>query len=178
MNRTTLILIALLFATMTYAETATPVNPQITDAVTQTQITDAVTQTQHSELELRVAALEASLDELTRRKNIDALRVLFDYDEYTPNIGSAGLIDVVISFMRDYPHYGLTIEGHTDEIGMREYNLGLGERRAQAVRNIMIEAGIDPYRIKTISYGKERPEFIGSNAANWQRNRRVVFVLY
>jgi len=168
MKRIALIVATSLFGAVAYAQTTTPVNPQITDAVTQTQ---------HTELELRVAALEASLDEMNRRRDIDQSRVFFDMDEYAPNIKSAGLIDVVISFMRDYPHYALTIEGHTDELGMREYNLALGERRAQAVRDMIIAGGIDPNRVKTISYGKARPEFIGSSEEIWQKNRRVVFVL-
>jgi len=117
-------------------------------------------------------------DELIRKKNIDELRVYFDADEYTPNIASTGLVDVVTSFMKDYPVYVATIEGHTDERDTREYNLSLGERRASKVKDMMIECGVHPNRIKTISYGKERPEDRGhSSADSWRRNRRVVFVL-
>jgi peptidoglycan-associated lipoprotein len=116
-------------------------------------------------------------DERTRKKNIDELRVYFDSDEWTPNIESAGVVDVVVDFMKDYPVYVATIEGHTDDLATREYNLALGSKRANKVRDMMVAKGIDSYRIKTISYGKERPEFIGSNEANWQRNRRAVFVL-
>lgn len=175
MKRIALILATSLTGAVAYAQTTTPVNPQITDAVTQTQ--HAELEVKHTELELRVAALEASLDELTRRKNIDELRVYFDFDEYTPNIGSTGLVDVVTKFMKDYPNYVLTIEGHTDERGTREYNLSLGERRANAVKTMMIESGIDPNRIKTISFGKERPAFPYSDTTSWQKNRRVVFDL-
>jgi len=116
-------------------------------------------------------------DESVRRKNIDELRVFFDFEEYAPNIGSTGLVDVVISFMKDYPTYVVTIEGHADERDTREFNLALGERRATTIKNMMIADGIDSNRIKTVSYGKERPEYLGSNSDAWRKNRRVVFVL-
>lgn len=65
------------------------------------------------------------------------------------------------------------LEGHTDERGTREYNLALGERRAQAVRDYMVANGVPSYRIETISYGEENPVAYGSGEANWQQNRRV-----
>lgn len=71
----------------------------------------------------------------------------------------------------------VTIEGHTDERGTREYNLALGERRANSVRDYMIALGVDPNRIKTISYGKERPVDPSSNEDAWSRNRRAVTVV-
>ena len=79
--------------------------------------------------------------------------------------------------MKDYSTYVVTIEGHTDERGMREYNLSLGQKRASTVKNKMVESGIDSNRIKTISYGKERPEFGETDPISLQKNRRVVFVL-
>jgi peptidoglycan-associated lipoprotein len=71
----------------------------------------------------------------------------------------------------------VTVEGHCDERGTREYNLALGERRATAVRNALVALGISPNRIKTISYGKERPAVLGSNEAAWAQNRRGVTVI-
>ncbi len=71
----------------------------------------------------------------------------------------------------------MTIEGHCDERGTREYNLALGERRANAAKNYLVALGIDPNRIRTISYGKERPAVIGSNEAAWAQNRRAVTVV-
>ena len=69
------------------------------------------------------------------------------------------------------------IEGHTDDRGTREYNIGLGERRANAVRNYLITQGVDPSRIDTISYGKERPAVVGANEDAWAQNRRAVTVI-
>jgi peptidoglycan-associated lipoprotein len=76
-----------------------------------------------------------------------------------------------------YPQHTLTIEGHADERGTREYNLALGERRAQAVVNYFIALGVDPKRLKTISYGKERPVCTGADEACWSQNRRTVSTL-
>jgi peptidoglycan-associated lipoprotein len=80
--------------------------------------------------------------------------------------------------MKDYPAYIVTIEGHADERGTREYNLSLGEKRASALEDTLIAKGIDANRIRTVSYGKERPFALGSNEAAWAQNRRGVFVLY
>jgi peptidoglycan-associated lipoprotein len=70
-----------------------------------------------------------------------------------------------------------TIEGHCDERGTREYNLALGERRANAAKNFLVSLGVDPARISVVSYGKERPVALGSNEAAWARNRRAVTVI-
>ena len=69
------------------------------------------------------------------------------------------------------------IEGHADERGTREYNLALGDRRAVSARNYLVALGINPTRIRTISYGKERPAVAGSNATSWAQNRRAVTVV-
>ena len=73
-----------------------------------------------------------------------------------------------------YPDVDVTIAGHADERGTREYNLALGERRATAVKNYLVALGIDSERIRTISYGKERPVDPGSNEESWAKNRRGV----
>jgi len=116
-------------------------------------------------------------DECTRKKNIDKLRVYFDSDEWTPNIESAEVIDIVVNFMKDYPRYVATVEGHTDDLATREYNLALGSKRANKVRDIMLAKGIDSYKVKTISYGKERQEYPYLDEESCRKNRRVVFIL-
>jgi peptidoglycan-associated lipoprotein len=78
--------------------------------------------------------------------------------------------------LKDYPDYKLTIEGHCDERGSTEYNLALGDNRASAVKNALVSAGISADRIKTISYGKEKPFCTESTEACWQQNRRGHFV--
>ncbi len=87
------------------------------------------------------------------------------------------MLQVQAVWLKEYPHYRITIEGHADERGTREYNLALGERRAQAVMDYFIALGVDPKRLKTISYGKERPVCTEANEACWSQNRRGVSTL-
>ena len=80
-------------------------------------------------------------------------------------------------WLRKYPQATVTVEGHADERGTREYNLALGERRAAAARDYLVSLGVYPSRIATISYGKERPDVLGSNEEAWAKNRRAVTVI-
>ena len=86
-------------------------------------------------------------------------------------------IQTLAAWMGTYQQVTIAVEGHADERGTRDYNLALGERRANAVRDFMIALGVDPNRISTISYGKERPAVLGSNEEAWAQNRRAVFVV-
>ena len=81
------------------------------------------------------------------------------------------------AFLASHPQLTITLEGHTDEQGSREYNLALGEKRATAVRDYLVINGIDPDRIKVISYGKEKPAVIGSNGMAYSKNRRAVTII-
>ena len=101
-------------------------------------------------------------------------RVLFDYDSATLDSGAKILLDAQSRFLRANTDLNFIIEGHCDERGTREYNLALGEKRAQAVKNYLIGLGINPDRVSTISYGKERPAVVGSNDGAWAQNRRSV----
>jgi peptidoglycan-associated lipoprotein len=104
-------------------------------------------------------------------------RVFFDYDKYALRTDAKSTLDKQAAWLKKYPAYKLTIEGHADERGTREYNLALGERRANSVKDYLTGAGIAKDRVKTISYGKERPVALGSNEAAWSQNRRGVTVL-
>lgn len=104
-------------------------------------------------------------------------RVFFDFDKSDLKPEAQDTIEKVVAWMKQYPDVTLTIEGHCDERGTREYNLALGERRANSVYRYMIALGIDPSRLSTISYGKERPAVLGSNESAWAQNRRAVFVV-
>jgi len=104
-------------------------------------------------------------------------RVFFDYDKFALRADAKGTLDKQAAWLKKYPTYKMTIEGHADERGTREYNLALGERRANAVKDYLIGAGVAKDRVKTISYGKERPVALGSNEAAWSQNRRGVTVL-
>jgi peptidoglycan-associated lipoprotein len=104
-------------------------------------------------------------------------RVFFDYDKFALRADAKGTLDKQAAWLKKYPTYKMAIEGHADERGTREYNLALGERRANAVKDYLIGAGVAKDRVKTISYGKERPVALGSNEAAWSQNRRGVTVL-
>ncbi len=90
-------------------------------------------------------------------------RVFFDYDSYEIRADAQDTLNRQAAWLGQYGNYAITVEGHCDERGTREYNLALGERRANAVRNYLVAQGVDPNRIQTISYGKERPEIADSN---------------
>jgi peptidoglycan-associated lipoprotein len=79
--------------------------------------------------------------------------------------------------MQQYPNIRATIEGHADERGTREYNIALGERRANAAKNFLVSLGVPAERLTVVSYGKERPVAIGSNEQAWARNRRAVTIV-
>ena len=104
-------------------------------------------------------------------------RVLFGYDSAKLDESSKILIDAQSRFLRVNNDLNFIIEGHADERGTREYNLALGEQRATAVRDYLVIQGIDPDRIKVISYGKEKPAVVGSNSMAWSKNRRAVTVI-
>ncbi len=104
-------------------------------------------------------------------------RVFFDFDKYNLRSDAKASLDKQVAWLKKYPNYALTIEGHCDERGTREYNLALGERRANSVKEYMVANGLPASRVKTISYGKERPVALGSNEAAWSQNRRGVTVL-
>jgi len=104
-------------------------------------------------------------------------RVFFDYDSYEIRADAQDTLQKQAAWLQQYGQYTVTIEGHCDERGTREYNLALGERRANAVRNYLVALGIDGNRIQTISYGKERPENADSSEIAWSQNRRGVTAL-
>jgi len=103
-------------------------------------------------------------------------RVFFDFDSYELKPEAQAQLERQAAWLNSYPTVTVTIEGHCDERGTREYNLALGERRANAAKNYLVALGIDPNRIQTISYGKERPAVLGSDESAWAQNRRAVTV--
>ena len=104
-------------------------------------------------------------------------RVLFDYDSAKLDSSAKIMLDAQSRFLRANTDLNFIVEGHCDERGTREYNLALGEQRATAVRDYLVIQGIDPDRIKVISYGKEKPAVVGSNGMAWSKNRRAVTVI-
>jgi peptidoglycan-associated lipoprotein len=104
-------------------------------------------------------------------------RVFFDTDEYGLSADDRSTLDAQAQYLAQYPAVTITIEGHADERGTREYNLALGERRANSVRNYLESRGVGANRMTTISWGKERPAVEGSSEQAWAQNRRAVTVL-
>jgi peptidoglycan-associated lipoprotein len=104
-------------------------------------------------------------------------RVFFETDssELTPQ--SRATLDKQAQWLTNYNQYAFTLEGHADERGTREYNIALGARRAQTVRDYLTSRGIQANRMRTISYGKERPVAVCNDISCWSQNRRVVTVL-
>jgi peptidoglycan-associated lipoprotein len=104
-------------------------------------------------------------------------RVFFDLNKSNLKPEATATLDKQAAWLARFPQRTLTIEGHCDERGTREFNLALGERRANAVKEYLAAKGVNAARLRTISYGKERPVALGSNEAAWSQNRRGVSVV-
>jgi peptidoglycan-associated lipoprotein len=104
-------------------------------------------------------------------------RVFFGYDQYDLTSEARSTIERQAQWLKTYPSVSIMVEGHADERGTREYNIALGEKRASAVRNYLIANGVEPSRLQTISYGKERPAVMGADETSWAQNRRGVLVV-
>ena len=104
-------------------------------------------------------------------------RVFFETDQTSLTSQATATLDRQVQWLAQYPNYSFTIEGHADERGTREYNIALGARRATSVRDYMISRGIPAQRMRTISYGKERPVAVCDDISCWSQNRRAVTVL-
>lgn len=102
--------------------------------------------------------------------------IYFDTDRYNIDSVDAAALSKQAQWLLQYPGKRATIEGHCDERGTRDYNLALGERRANAAKNYLVSLGVDAMRLATISYGKERPVALGSNEQAWAQNRRAVTI--
>lgn len=107
----------------------------------------------------------------------DGTHAYFAYDSSALTTDSQRRLEKQAEWLKKHGDVEVTIEGHADERGTREYNLALGERRANAVKDFLTTLGIDSGRIDTISYGKERPAVLGSNESAYAKNRRSVTVV-
>jgi peptidoglycan-associated lipoprotein len=121
----------------------------------------------------QAAAPESSDDALFARSVKD---IYFDYDRFDLRAEDQAAIDADAAFFKSHPSIRFTIEGHCDERGSTDYNLALGDNRANSARNALIKAGIGADQIKVISFGKEKPFCSESNESCWQQNRRDHFV--
>lgn len=104
-------------------------------------------------------------------------RIYFEEDQSTLTSQSRATLDKQVQWLNRYSQYTVTVEGHADERGTRQYNLALGARRGNAARDYLVSQGVSASRVKTISYGKERPVAVCNDDSCWSQNRRAVTVL-
>ncbi|MXP44960.1 peptidoglycan-associated lipoprotein Pal [Altererythrobacter sediminis] len=128
-------------------------------------------QTETSQYNNRPDSQAAFLAEMGGRETI-----YFDTDRFNIDNADAAALAAQVQWLMKYPQKRIKIEGHADERGTRDYNLALGERRANATKNYLVGLGIDASRISTMSFGKERPAAIGSDQSAWSLNRRAVTI--
>ncbi|MFN5243883.1 MAG: peptidoglycan-associated lipoprotein Pal [Novosphingobium sp.] len=102
--------------------------------------------------------------------------IYFDTDKFNVDSADQAALQAQATWLLKYPGKRATVEGHADERGTREYNLALGERRANAAKNFLVSLGVDASRLTTVSYGKERPVALGSDEESWAKNRRAVTI--
>ena len=110
-------------------------------------------------------------------KELPLRDIFFDFDKAQIRPDAKALLADDVTWLKAHPKSSVTIEGHCDERGTSEYNLGLGERRAKATKDYLVASGIDGKRVATVSYGKERPFVLGHDESAWSWNRRAHFVV-
>lgn len=110
-------------------------------------------------------------------QNVGSDRIFFDTDSHVVDDEDRSVLEAQAAWLLRNPNVRVTIEGHCDERGTREYNLALGDRRANAAKNYLAARGVEESRMTVISWGKERPEALGSDEDSWRQNRRAVTVL-
>lgn len=111
------------------------------------------------------------------KREVSSNTVHFSYDQYDIDPEARAILDSQARWLAAHPGVRITIEGHCDERGTREYNLALGDRRANAAKNYLAARGIPASQINTISYGKERPVALSSDDSSWAQNRRAVTIV-
>jgi peptidoglycan-associated lipoprotein len=104
-------------------------------------------------------------------------RIFFDTDRSSVRADQRTVLERQAGWLQRYPQVQVLLEGHADERGTREYNLALGQRRANAARDVLVASGVSSSRVNTISYGKDRPAALGSDESAWAQNRRAVTVV-
>ncbi|HYE33608.1 MAG TPA: peptidoglycan-associated lipoprotein Pal [Methylomirabilota bacterium] len=114
---------------------------------------------------------------IPNRERFASQTVYYDYDRSNIKAGEASKVDAVAEYLKSEPNNRIEIEGHCDERGTEEYNRALGERRALAVRELLVSKGIPAERISTVSFGENKPAVEGQDESSWAKNRRAEFIL-
>jgi peptidoglycan-associated lipoprotein len=131
------------------------------------------------EPEVAAEDLTGSTEQVTERaQRMGWIRdVFFEFDSFTLSADAQDALAVTASWLKSHPEFSLLIEGHADERGTQQYNLALGDRRANVAKDYIVTLGVDSSRVRTISYGEERPFAMGSNESAWAQNRRAHMTL-
>lgn len=174
MKKLVIVFIAILFAVVGCAPKAVEVTPKPTVTTPQDRALTDAERAKIIEEELARAERDRLLREQERLASI-LQDVNFDFDSYTINSSELPKIEGVGSWMRQEREVRILIEGHCDERGTVEYNLALGQKRAEVVKDYLLKMGISGNRIRTVSYGKEIPVDPGSSEGAWAKNRRAHF---
>ena len=176
MKKIAVLLVALVFIAVGCAPKAVQTTPPATATTGQDRPLSDKDRTGISEEELAKAERDRLLREQERLAGI--LRdVLFDFDSYVVSGSELTKIEGVASFMKQDRGVRIVVEGHCDERGTVEYNLALGQKRAESVKDYLLKLGIEGSRVRTISYGKEVPVETGTGEEAWAKNRRAHFKL-
>jgi len=130
-----------------------------------------------AERQAKLKAIERAQKEAEEKKAFENEKIYFDFDKSDLKPESQAILKKKADWLREHPEYSLRIEGNCDERGTNEYNLALGERRANSAKKFLVALGIAEERIATISYGEERPVDPGHNEEAWAKNRRDEFKL-
>ena len=136
---------------------------------------EAASQQAAEEAAARREAEEARMREQRAREAFEGENIQFDFDKYVLTPQAMMILDEKASYLREHPGVRVLIEGHCDERGSNEYNLALGDRRANSAKAYLIKSGVAESRMTTISYGEEQPLCMQSNEPCWSRNRRAQF---
>ena len=161
-----------LFVLAACAETPQSVSGN-SQATTQTNASSAATATTTAR---DTNAVKQKSEEVSGNNTLDTLVVYFDFDSSELTTNEVSKLSAGVQYFQAHPSLRLSIEGHADERGTREYNLALGAQRAATVADYLAAMGIDTLRTKQVSYGKEKPAVKGSTESAWRLNRRVEIV--
>jgi peptidoglycan-associated lipoprotein len=142
----------------------------------QTATTEPQEKYQTIENEEQAAALNKEAEAQAQEIEVQD-RIFFGYDSNSLSAEAKKVLDVQVLWLKNDTAVNVTLEGHCDDRGTREYNIALGERRANMVKNYLVSQGIEASRLTTISYGKERPAFFGNDEKVYMKNRRAVTIL-
>ena len=174
MKHIALLLMAVLLVIAGCAQKQVQTVPPVTGTTTQGSTLSDEERARIAEEELARAERDRLLREQERLAGI-LKDVLFDFDSYAVSNNELPKIEGVSSFMKQDRNVKMVVEGHCDERGTVDYNLALGQKRAESVKSYLIKLGIEPARIRTISYGKELPVETGKSEESWAKNRRAHF---